>query len=58
MFFEILTQKWIAYSQNIDFKIKADKIKELAGKVNAPGAKIKTPDLVKYCKETLAKNLN
>jgi len=43
------------YSKNIDFKIESNGIKELADKVNGKGAKIKTPDLVKYCKDTLAK---
>ena len=43
------------YSKNIDFKIESNGIKELADKVNGKGTKIKTPDLVKYCKDTLTK---
>ena len=39
----------------MNFKIETSEIKALADKVNKPGAKIKTPDLVKYCKDTLAK---
>ena len=39
--FSDLTKKWIAYSQNIDFKIETSEIKKLADKVNKPGAKVK-----------------
>ena len=55
--FRDLVEKWINYSKNIDFKTNANEIKKLADKVNAPGAKIKTPELVKYCKEDFLKDL-
>ena len=48
-------QKWIDYSKNVDFKTNANEIKNIADKINGASSKINKAELVKYCKETLAK---